>query len=93
MLKKLTQSQQDTILERAVEEFGRNGLERAAISEIARRSGVSVGVIYKYYKNKEELFEQCLKYQKEENKPAQKIHETEIKIEELKDLLNSQTVK
>ena len=60
MLKKLTQSQQDTILERAVEEFGRNGLERAAISEIARRSGVSVGVIYKYYKNKEELFEQCL---------------------------------
>ena len=40
-----------------------------------------------------ELFEQCLKYQKEENKPAQKIHETEIKIEELKDLLNSQTVK
>ena len=47
MLKKLTQSQQDTILERAVEEFGRNGLERAAISEIARRSGVSVGVIYK----------------------------------------------
>ena len=40
-----------------------------------------------------ELFEQCLKYQKEENKPAQKIHETEIKIEELKDFLNSQTVK
>ena len=53
MLKKLTQSQQDTILERAVEEFGRNGLERAAISEIARRSDVSVGVIYKYYKNKD----------------------------------------
>ena len=60
MLKKLTQSQQDTILERAVEEFGRNGLERAAISEIARRSDVSVGVIYKYYKNKEELFQNCL---------------------------------
>lgn len=60
MLKKLTQSQQDTILERAVEEFGRNGLERAAISEIARRADVSVGVIYKYYKNKEELFQNCL---------------------------------
>ena len=61
MLKKLTQSQQDTILERAVEEFGRNGLERAAISEIARRSGISVGVIYKYYENKDALFEACLK--------------------------------
>ena len=62
MLKKLTQSQQDTILERAVEEFGRNGLERAAISEIARRSDVSVGVIYKYYENKEELFDHCLRH-------------------------------
>lgn len=60
MLKKLTQQQQDAILERAVEEFGRDGLERASVSEIARRSGVSVGVIYKYYKNKEELFRHCL---------------------------------
>ena len=45
------------------------------------------------YNEASELFEQCIKYQKEENKPAQKIHETEIKIEELNDLLNSQTVK
>ena len=60
MLKKLTQTQQDAILERAVEEFGKNGPEKAAVSEIARRSGVSVGVIYKYYKNKEELFRHCL---------------------------------
>ncbi len=62
MLKKLTQEQQDQILERAIEEFGKNGPERAAVSEIARRSGVSVGVIYKYYQNKEELFDHCLEH-------------------------------
>lgn len=62
MLKKLTQEQQDVILERAIEEFGKNGPERAAISQIARRSGVSVGVIYKYYDNKEALFDHCLKH-------------------------------
>ena len=36
-----------------------------------------------------ELFEQCLKINKEENEPAQKIHDTEKKIEKLKEVLNS----
>ena len=60
MLKKLTDEQQETLLMTAVEEFGSKGPERAAISEIARRSAISVGVIYKYYRNKEALFEACL---------------------------------
>ena len=60
MLKKLTDEQQEKLLVTAVEEFGSKGPERAAISEIARRSGISVGVIYKYYKNKEALFDACL---------------------------------
>ena len=62
MLKKLTQKQQDTILECAIEEFGENGPSRAAVSSIARRAGVSVGVIYKYYENKEALFDHCLRH-------------------------------
>jgi len=60
MLKKLTDEQQEKLLMTAVEEFGSKGPERAAVSEIARRSGISVGVIYKYYKNKEALFDTCL---------------------------------
>ena len=60
MLKKLTDEQQEKLLMTAVAEFGSKGPERAAISEIARRSGISVGVIYKYYKNKEALFDACL---------------------------------
>ena len=60
MLKKLTAEQQEKLQMTAIEEFGNKGLEKAAVSEIARRSGISVGVIYKYYKNKDELFEVCL---------------------------------
>lgn len=61
MLKKLTEEQQEKLQMTAIEEFGSKGLEKAAVSEIARRSGISVGVIYKYYKNKDELFDVCLK--------------------------------
>ncbi|MCR4588631.1 MAG: TetR/AcrR family transcriptional regulator [Lachnospiraceae bacterium] len=60
MLKKLTQEQLDQILERATEEFSAKGPERATIMNIARASGVSVGVIYKYYADKEALFQACL---------------------------------
>ena len=62
MLKKLTDEQQQAILESAIEEFGSMGLERARISSIARQAGISVGVIYKYYENKEALFSRCLEH-------------------------------
>ena len=61
MLRKLTEEQLEELLERAIEEFGSKGLERAAVSDIARHSGISVGVIYKYYANKDALFEACLR--------------------------------
>ncbi len=61
MLKKLTEEQLAVILETAIEEFGAKGLERTSVSDIAKRSGVSVGVLYKYYENKEDLFRACLK--------------------------------
>ncbi|MCR5032329.1 MAG: TetR/AcrR family transcriptional regulator [Lachnospiraceae bacterium] len=60
MLKKLTQEQLDQILEIATEEFSAKGPEKATIMGIARKSGVSVGVIYKYYADKEALFQACL---------------------------------
>ena len=62
MLKKLTEKQQQAIIDSAIEEFGRNGLERAQIGSIARKAGISVGVIYKYYRNKEALIDTCLRH-------------------------------
>ncbi len=60
MQKKLTAEQQEKILNVATKEFGDKGLESANINEIAKLSDVSVGVIYKYYSKKEELFLACL---------------------------------
>ncbi len=61
MLKKLTEKQQEDLLSAATSEFGENGLSGAVVSKISKRAGVSVGVIYKYYKDKEALFDACLK--------------------------------
>lgn len=60
MLKKLTEDQQALIIEKATCEFAEKGYKGAGLSIIARKAGVSVGVIYKYYADKEELFSACI---------------------------------
>lgn len=62
MLKKLTQEQLNDIMETAISLFGDRGVECVTVGEIAKQSGVSVGVIYKYYSSKQELFEACLEH-------------------------------
>ena len=60
MLKKLTEDQQALIIEKATCEFAEKGYKGAGLSTIAKNAGVSVGVIYKYYADKEELFHACV---------------------------------
>ena len=60
MLKPLTKEQTDSILRIAAEEFADKGFAGTAISSIAKKAGVSVGVIYKYYAGKEDLFNACV---------------------------------
>ena len=60
MLKKLTEDQQTLIIDKATCEFAEKGFKGAGLSAIARNAGVSVGVIYKYYADKEELFRACI---------------------------------
>ena len=61
MLKKLTEDQQALIIEKATCEFAEKGFKGAGLSAIAKSAGVSVGVIYKYYTDKEELFQACVR--------------------------------
>lgn len=60
MLKKLTEDQQALIIDKATCEFAEKGYKGAGLSTIAKNAGVSVGVIYKYYADKEELFRACI---------------------------------
>lgn len=59
-MKRLTEEKLDELLEAGVEEFARNGLSGANMRTIAKRAGISVGVLYKYYEDKENLFHACL---------------------------------
>jgi len=60
MLKKLTKEKIDDILETGINEFAELGLDRANINVIAKKAGISVGVLYKYYQDKEVFFLTCL---------------------------------
>jgi AcrR family transcriptional regulator len=45
------------ILEAAREVFGEMGFEAATVRDIIRRTGLSVGAFYNYYRSKEEVFD------------------------------------
>lgn len=60
MYKKLDEEIINTILETGIDEFAENGLNRANINVIAKKAGVSVGVIYKYYGDKDSFFLVCV---------------------------------
>ena len=61
MLRRLTKEKLEEILEAGIAEFGEQGLERTSMSRIAARVGTSVGVLYKYYKDKDDFFLACVR--------------------------------
>jgi len=57
MAKKVDREQrQSELLETAIEVFAERGYQAATMDEIAERAGVSKGMLYIYFKNKEALF-------------------------------------
>lgn len=61
MLKRLTEEKLQEILETGIREFSERGLERTSMNHIAARAGISVGVLYKYYKDKDSFFLACIR--------------------------------
>ena len=60
MLKKLTEEKLEEILEAGISEFADRGLQQTSMNAIAQRAGISVGVLYKYYENKDAFFDACV---------------------------------
>lgn len=52
----LPEEKRRRILEVATKEFAKKGYHDASISNIASKSGISVGAVYKYFDNKQDLF-------------------------------------
>lgn len=62
MYKKLEEKDINAILETGIEVFSRSGLDRTGMGAVADAAGVSVGVIYKYFGDKESFFLACVRY-------------------------------
>lgn len=62
MYKKLSDEQLKVLTEAGINEFAEKGFDRANLSQIAKNAELSVGVIYKYYADKEALFLACVRY-------------------------------
>lgn len=60
MLKKLTEEKLAEVLEAGIAEFAERGLQQTSMNAVAKRSGISVGVLYKYYENKDAFFSACV---------------------------------
>lgn len=50
------------ILETATKEFASKGYEKANINVIAKNAGISIGLMYKYFSTKEDLFITCVQH-------------------------------
>lgn len=55
-----TDERKEKILETGIEEFSSKGYEKANINVIAKNSGISIGLMYKYFSTKEDLFITCV---------------------------------
>lgn len=55
-----TDERKEKILEAGIEEFAAKGYENANINVIAKKAEISIGLMYKYFSTKEDLFITCL---------------------------------
>ena len=51
-----TDERKEKILEVGIKEFASKGYEKANINIIAKKAGISIGLMYKYFSTKEDLF-------------------------------------
>jgi TetR/AcrR family transcriptional regulator len=75
---KQPQEKKDLIIKVAIEEFVKNGYEKASTDVITRRAGISKGILFHYFKSKKNLYLYLVNYVKD--------HLTEISMEELREI-------
>lgn len=65
---KLSEEKRNRIFDAAISEFADFGYEKANINKIAEKADISVGSIYKYFDNKQDLFLSIVNYSVEKLK-------------------------
>ncbi|WP_105614987.1 TetR/AcrR family transcriptional regulator [Vallitalea okinawensis] len=59
---KTSQEKKDRIINSALEEFAKNGFEKASTNVIVENAGISKGILFHYFKNKKGLFEYLIEF-------------------------------
>lgn len=59
---RIDDERKNKILEVGIDEFSLKGYDGANINIIAKNAGISIGLMYKYFATKEDLFITCLKH-------------------------------
>jgi AcrR family transcriptional regulator len=62
IFRKIPEEKQNKIIEAALEEFARHGYSEANINKIADRANISVGSLYKYFNDKQNLYQTIVNY-------------------------------
>lgn len=57
---RISEERKNNILDVAIEEFSAKGFKNANINVIAKNAGISIGLMYKYFATKEDLFFTCI---------------------------------
>lgn len=57
---KISEERRERILEIGIEEFSSKGFKNANINVIAKKAEISIGLMYKYFSTKEDLFLTCI---------------------------------
>jgi len=60
--KNIDEEKRDRIINAALAEFAENGYEKASTNEIVKNAQISRGLLYHYFKDKEELYKMITKY-------------------------------
>jgi AcrR family transcriptional regulator len=62
ILKKLDPEKRDRIINSALDEFGRNSYDKASTNTIVKNAGISKGLLFHYFKSKQELYDYLEKF-------------------------------
>ncbi|GAB4339228.1 MAG: TetR/AcrR family transcriptional regulator [Calditrichia bacterium] len=83
------EQKQSEIIMAAIRVFGREGVVKAKMAEVAREAGIGKGTIYEYFRSKEELFGACFDFlfQKTEQEALQKLGSILDPVKRLKALV------
>ena len=80
-LDKIRKERRKAIMDTSLEVFSEYGYESASISMIAKKVGISKGLMYNYFESKEELLIDALQYYRLDKKAFPKLYEKQVRYE------------